>query len=89
MADKPPSNVLYLAVLPIIHLETGATEQVLTMYPDKSLATEFFADEVDKYIAMFTRRTKYFTGGHVVSYDCKKEPTPSGRVFVRVDQHVG
>ena len=89
MADKSSSNVLYLAVLPFIHLDTGATEQVLTMYPDKNFATEFFPDEVDNYIAMFARRTKYFTGGHVVSYDCQKEPSPSGRVRVRVSQNVG
>ena len=89
MADKSPSNVLYLAVLPIIHLDTGATEQVLTMYSERNLATEFFPDEVDNFIAMFTRRTKYLTGGHVQSYDCQKETTPSGRVRVRVSQNVG
>jgi hypothetical protein len=89
MADKSPSNVLYLAVLPIIHIETGATEQVLTLYPDKKFASEFFPDEVDNFISMFTRRTKFFTGGHVVSYDCQKETTPSGRVIVRVGQYVG
>ena len=89
MADKSPSNVLYLAVLPIIHIDTGATEQVLTMYSDKSLATEFFPDEVDTYISMFTKRTKYFTGGHVERYDCQRESTPSGRVIVRVGQYVG
>jgi hypothetical protein len=89
MADKFPSNVLYLAVLPLIHLGDGSTEQVLTMYPDKGFASEFFPDEVDNYIATFMRRTKYFVGGHVVGYDCHKEPTSNGRVVVRVTQNVG
>jgi hypothetical protein len=88
MTGKSPSNVLYLAVLPFIHIDTGATDQVLTMYPDKNFASEFFEDEVDTFIAMFLRRTKYFTGGHVTGYDCQKEPAENGRVIVRVTQNV-
>ena len=29
----------------------GLTEQILTLLPDKNLATEFFSDEVDTYLA--------------------------------------
>ena len=89
MADTFPPNILYLAVLPMIHLGDGAAEQVLTLYPDKRFASEFFPEEVDTYIAMFMRRTKYFIGGRVVGYDCHKELTSDGRVVVRVVQNVG
>ena len=89
MTDNPSSNVLYFAVLPMIHLGDGLAEQVLTMHPDRNFASEFFPDEVDTYIAMFMRRTKYFTGGHVTGYDCQKEPAENGRVIVRVTQNVG
>lgn len=87
MADNS-SNILYLSVLPTISLGTGATEQVLTMFPNKNFASEFFPDEVDTYIALFMNRTKYFSGGHVASYDCHKEVVSNGRVIVRVTQNV-
>jgi hypothetical protein len=88
MAGDSTTNTLYLAVIPTISLGSGATEQLLTMLPDRDFATEFFSDEVDNYIAMFMRRTKYFTGGHVIGYDCHKQATPSGRFVVRVTQNV-
>jgi len=90
-----PSNDLYLAVLPLIHISAnpslgfGLTEQTLTLFPDKNWATEFFPDEVENYICTFeARASKYLTGGHVIGYEVHKEPTDSGRVIVRVTQNV-
>jgi len=90
------SNELFLAVLPLIHISPnaylgyGMTEQTLTLFPDRKLATEFFPDEVDNYILAFeSRAQKYLTGGHVTGYDVQKENTIDGRVVVRVVQHVG
>ncbi len=88
------SNTLYLCVLPLIHITTnqvlgfGLTEHTLTLLPDRNLATEFFPDEVDGYIATFKNRAKYLTGGHVIGYDLHQETTESGRVIVRVMQNV-
>jgi hypothetical protein len=91
------TNDLYLAVLPLIHVSVnqalgfGLTEQVLTLFPDKELATEFFPDEVENYISTFQNRAnKYLTGGHVTSYEVRQEPSRrgDGRVIVRVTQHV-
>ena len=87
-----PSNDLYLAVLPIIHLgaEFGKTEQVLTLFPDRKFATAFLPDEVDGYVATFKHRAEtYLTGGHVTGYTIFREPIPDGRVIVRVVQDVG
>lgn len=85
-----PSNYLYLAVLPLIHLgnEFGRTEQALTLFPDKNFATEFFPDEVDGYIATFQNRIKLLTGGHVKDYKIFQEKTTGGRVIVQVVQNV-
>jgi hypothetical protein len=83
-----PSNDFYLAVLPLIHLNQGSTEETLTLFPDKNFATEFFPDQVDMYVTAFTNRTKYLTGGHVTGYEVYKEPTNDGRVIVRVVQKV-
>lgn len=89
-----PSNVLYLAILPIIHVSNtqffgfGLTEEILTLFPDKTFATEFFPDEVDGYVETFNNRLKFMTGGHVKSWSVIKEPTADGRVIVRVVQHV-
>jgi hypothetical protein len=66
--NRPPQlsddeNELYLTVLPLIHstlnqpLGLGLTEQVLTLYPERNFATEFFTDEADEYISMFTVRS--------------------------------
>jgi hypothetical protein len=91
------SNELYLAVLPLIHVSAnqtlgfGLTEQVLTLFPIKELATEFFPDEVEKYITTFQGRAdKYLTGGHVTKYEVRQEPglRGDGRIIVRVIQHV-
>ena len=89
-----PTNDLYLAVLPLIHLTPvgplgfGLTEQTLTLLPGRELATEFHKDQVEGFIATFEKRTKYLTGGHVTGYDIHREPTEDGRVVVRVVQHV-
>ena len=89
-----PTNVLYLAILPIIHVSNtqvlgfGLTEQVLTLFSDRKSATEFFPDEVDGYVETFKNRQKHLTGGHVKGWDMFKEPTADGRVIVRVVQHV-
>ncbi len=88
MVDASVSNGLYLVVLPVIHLETGATEQILTLIGDKNLATEFFPDEVDSYTSMFKNRTKYLSGGHVTGYDYAFEQSDTGRTRVRVTQNV-
>jgi hypothetical protein len=86
---KKSKNELYLAVLPLVHLDTGLTEQTLTLFPDKSFATEFFKDEVELYINMFkSRAQKYLVGGHVVAYEFHQEPNGNGRVIVRVVQSV-
>jgi hypothetical protein len=85
------SNELYMAVLPMVHLTDrfGLTEQFLTLFPDRSFATEFFPDEVEAYIATFERRAnQYLTGGHVTSYSFSKENTDDNRVIVKVVQNV-
>lgn len=98
-----PVNELYLAVLPLMRMPTtmnalavranvirhGAVEQVLTLFPDKSFATQFYPDEVEFYVVTFTSSELYLTGGHVLGYEVFKEPTEDGRVIVRVVQHVG
>jgi hypothetical protein len=90
--DDNLDNVLYIAVLPMIHLginNFGMTESFLTLLPDKEFATEFFDDEVQGYVKTFENRAqKYLTGPHVSSYSIDLVPTDSGRVIVRVVQHV-
>jgi hypothetical protein len=86
---RPSSNELYLVVLPLIHLGTGAAEQTLTLLPNRELATEFFEDEVDSYVVMFKNRAdKYLTGGHVTGYQLDPERIGNNRVIVRVIQNV-
>jgi hypothetical protein len=82
-------NELYLTVLPMIHMNTGATEQVLTLTPERSFASEFFPDEVDTFVSFFKNRTQYLVGGHVTDYTLTKERTAQGLFVVRVTQHVG
>ena len=85
------SNELYLVVLPLIHLGTsefGRTEQVLTVLPGRDLATEFFPEEVDGFVATFRNRLNLLTGGHVTGYEIQSEATSNGRVVVRVIQNV-
>ncbi|MGA7139177.1 MAG: hypothetical protein WBZ14_15995 [Terriglobales bacterium] len=89
-ADLPKIE-LYLAVLPFVHLSVnfGLTEQVLTLFPNRDFATEFFPDEVDRYILTFEKRAnEYLLGGHVIGYKFTKEETKDGRVVVRVTQSV-
>lgn len=87
------SNELYLVVLPLVRTDPfwGASpaEQYLTLFPDKNFATEFFKDEVDKYIKQFDAAAKErLVGGHVAGYEYHKEDTDDGRVRVRVVQNV-
>ena len=82
-------NELYLTVLPLIHLNNGATEQVITLTPERTSASEFFPDEVEIYITFFKNREQYLIGGHVKSYTLTKETTTTGRYIVRVTQHGG
>lgn len=87
MAD----NVLYLCVLPMVHLaanQYGLTEQVITLLPGEDVATKFFPDEAQDYINIFERRTPYLIGGHVAGYSFERVTTPDNRVIVRVYQHV-
>jgi hypothetical protein len=84
-------NTLYLAVLPLVRMgrEFGLTEQALTLFPDRNLATEFFEDEVDSYIKTFEwRANQYLIGGHVKSYEFRKEVISNKRVIVKVFQNV-
>ena len=87
-----PANELYFVVLPMVHMGDttfGLTEQVLTLMPDKTFATEFFEDEIDTYIGLFNRRAnKYLIGGHVTGYELKPEKTADGRLIVKVIQNV-
>ena len=92
-----PSNVLYLAVLPLVqynpatiqHVSWGTVLNSLTLYPDRDFATGFYPEEVDQYITIFRNTANTFlTGGHVTGYEYHKESTPDGRVIVRVVQHV-
>lgn len=91
MAEET-SNILFMAVLPVIHMgdnNFGTTEQILTLFPHRSFATEFFPDEADGFIQMFKNRTKYLVGGHVLGYNFEKFSTQDGRVIVKVTQNVG
>ncbi len=69
------NNILYLVVLPLIHLDTGRVEQTLTLLPDRSFATEFFPEEVDGYEAMFRNRIKNLVGGRVTGYSLSRQST--------------
>lgn len=89
----PVANELYLAVLPLVHFSghfAGETiEQVMTLLPDRDFATEFFPEEVDRYIQTFRSAARQqFTGGHVKSYEFQKHTTDEGRVYVVVTQNV-
>jgi hypothetical protein len=86
----PLINRLYLSVLPLVHLDTGLTEQTLTLFPDQQFATLFTPEEVDTYLSFFERRAEsYLKGANIISYEFAKEPvvgTPYVRVLVV--QHV-
>lgn len=97
-----PSNELYLVVLPLIHIpspvinrlisnvvrQPGPMEQVLTLFPDRDFATEFYSDEVQFYIDSFRANIRSLTGGHVTGYEIFTETTADGRIVVRVVQYV-
>jgi hypothetical protein len=76
--------------MPILHRNTfqEPQEQVLTLFPDRTFATEFYPDEVEIYINIFGQMAQSLTGGHVTHYDVIKQPTDDGRVVVMVEQHV-
>jgi hypothetical protein len=91
MASTELSNDLYLTVLPMIHMggqNSGLTEQILTLFPDRNFATVFFPDQVQDFINTFKSRESFITGGHVAGYKYHQEPTEDGRVIVRVTQDV-
>ena len=87
-------NVLYAAVLPLIHLGVenpaghGRTEEVLTLFPSREFATKFFSEEVDGFVATIRNRTKYLVGSHVKGYTISTEETDDGRFYIMVVQHV-
>jgi hypothetical protein len=99
-----PANILYLTVLPLIRpvvvrnalaarvnvvaARPGSVEQVITLFPDRNFATEFYPDEVQFYIDALDANIPALSGGHVVRYEIFMEPTNDGRVVVRVVQHV-
>ncbi len=83
-------NRLYLAVIPLVHLRDGATEQALTLFPDQKFATLFTEGDVDTYLKFFkTRAETFLTGDTIISYEFEKEPV-AGTQFIRVlvTQHV-
>ncbi len=84
-------NILYLTVLPLFHMGPGLhrTEEVLTLFPSRDFATQFFQDEVDQYIDSLWHRLQQLRGGHVTGYALEKEDADEGRVIVRVIQNVG
>lgn len=86
----PLINNLYLAVIPLVHIDTGLTEQVMTLFPDQKFATLFSPSEVDSYLSMFKRRAEsYLQGGDVINYQFTKEDVVgTGKVRVVVIQHV-
>ena len=91
MSEKVSGNELYFAVLPQIVVsggDFGKTQQVLTLLPDRNFASEFFPEEVDTYVQVFQNRMISLSGGHVTGYFIEKQTVATGRVIVRVTQHV-
>jgi hypothetical protein len=83
-SDMATINRLYLAVIPLVHLDSGLTEQALTLFPDQQFATLFTPENVDTYLSFFKRRAEsYLKGDNVVSYEFSKEPV-SGTTYLRV-----
>jgi hypothetical protein len=90
------TNELYLTILPAIHISNnqmlgfGLTEQILTLFPERNFATQFFPDEVEEYLLLLQNREKYLVGGHVKGYKYEILQVPgTDRVIVRVLQLVG
>jgi hypothetical protein len=88
MAQTESTNELYVVVLPMISVDTGKAEEVMTLMGEKSLATEFFPDQVEDYEGVFRKMTSKLTGGHVKGYEISQEETESGRVVIKVRQNV-
>jgi len=64
-------------------------EQVLTLFPIRELATEFFEEEAYEYLRDFQAvADKYLRGGHVIDYEYGLEKTDDGRFVVQVIQNV-
>jgi hypothetical protein len=97
LAVLPIIHLKHLSTLPFQSWRFGrgstvhapeATEPVLTLFPDRSFATEFYPDEVEAYINIFNQVAPSLTGGHVTHYELIQQPTDDGRVVVMVEQHV-
>jgi len=89
MTSQSIVSELYVTVLPVININTGSAEQILTLTADRNTARKFFPDEVDLYIDSFKKRMKHFVGGHVTAYILTKENAVGGLFIVRVTQHIG
>jgi hypothetical protein len=83
-------NTLYLAVIPLVHMDTGLTEQALTLFPDPKFATLFAPEEVENFTSFFKRRAEsYLKGDNVLSYQFQTEGVAgTGKLRVVVIQHV-
>ena len=84
-------NVLYAAILPLIHLTErfGFTEQVMTLLPDRNFATLFSPVEVDGYLMTLKNRAEtQLKGDNITAYEFSKEPAGNGMVIIKVIQHV-
>jgi hypothetical protein len=102
MVETQQQNILYLAVLPLVHITAivegiegqplplhGEAGQTVTLFADRNLATEFFPDEVDVFLGFFKKiADSQLTGGHVKGYKYEKEKAANGRVVVKVTQYV-
>jgi hypothetical protein len=89
---KKPGD-LFLAVLPLVHYSrhfAGVSyEEVMTLVPERSFATEFPPDLADTYINTFREAAEEKFGGPVRRYNYSKHETETGngRVFVVVNQY--
>jgi hypothetical protein len=91
MSESVTFNVLYFVVMPQISLSPdtyGRVDEVLTLLPDKGMASEFSEGDVDSYILLFKHRVKYFIGDDVIGYSFEKERMQTGRYVVKVTQNV-
>jgi hypothetical protein len=88
----PSDNDLYLAVLPLVHYSRFFAgeryEEVMTLVPDRNFATEFAANDVDRYIQTFKNAAEEKYGGPVRLYNYNKYEADDGRVYVVVTQNV-
>jgi hypothetical protein len=87
---NPPPPANYILVRAGLQKQFGTPEQILTLFPDRNFATEFYPDEVELYINAVQESTSQFlTGGHVTRYEFIRQTTDDGRVVVMVEQYVG